>query len=233
MAASVTPEQALRAHLAGTSGRGTFESHITTEVTDPAQAQRFRQLCQDIGVKCVLIELPEGVVRSQPMTACYHHGDIAEVIQDLERLCSAVRAAGFPLTRVKLEAVATNEGVPDLDEEAAHLPPGRYFEFHVKLLLSPDDDLETLRTCCARHTARLSRNALKSDRHGGSERFVTLRRYGVGRQAAFAALEALESDLQAAGFTIAHRQREYTLFDSAERLDAGWLDPPSGREAPS
>jgi hypothetical protein len=79
----------------------------------------------------------------------------------------------------------------------------------------------------------LSRNALKTEQDGRCERFVTLRRYGVGRRSAFAGLEALERDLAAAGFAVGARQREYTIFDSAESLDAGWIDRPHGAGAES
>jgi hypothetical protein len=226
MPATPTPEQALRTCLEGSSCRGTFESHVTTEAAGPEDQERFRTVCRRLGVKCVLIELPNGATRSQPMTACHHHGEIGRVLDEVEVLCRGLRAAGFPLTRVKLEAVATNEGIPETDEEAARCSADRYFEFHVKLLLGPDTDLIALRGCCARHDARLSRNALKVELDGHSERFVTLRRHGMGRQRANASLEALERDLVAAGFTVVNRQREYSLFDSALQLDAGWIDPP-------
>jgi hypothetical protein len=191
MRPSATPEQALHQHLAGSSFRGTFESHITIEAADLTERQRFQAVCQQLGVKCVLIELPEGVTRSQPMTACHHHGDIGLVLEEVISLCGNLRALGFTLLRVKLEAVATNDGVPDTEAEAAQFPPGNYFEFHLKLPLPANTDYETLRTCCARHTARLSRNALKTEHDGRYERFVTLRLYGVGRKTAFAGLDAL------------------------------------------
>jgi hypothetical protein len=103
--------------LAGSSYRGTFESHITIEAADLAEREHFRSVCRQLGVKCVLIELPEGASRSQPMTACYHHGEIASVAEEVASHCRALRAAGFALVRIKLEAVASNEGVPDSDEE--------------------------------------------------------------------------------------------------------------------
>jgi hypothetical protein len=167
------------------------------------------------------------------MTVCYHHGEIGLVVEEVISQCRALRTAGFALARVKLEAVATNEGVPDTEEQAARAPAANYFEFHVKLLLPANADLEALRACCDRHNARLSRNALKTESDGRTERFVTLRLYGIGRRSAFTRLGALERDLSAAGFAIANRQREYTIFDSAERLDAGWIDPPAGAGAGS
>jgi hypothetical protein len=226
MTASPFPEQLLREQLAGSAYRGTFESHITIEAADADGREHFRSACRQLGVKCVLIELPEGASRSQPMTACYHHGEIGSVAEEVASHCRTLRAAGFSLVRIKLEAVAANEGGPDSDEEGARATAANYFEFHVKLLLAADSDLDVLRACCERYGARLSRNAFKWEEDGRSERFVTMRLYRIGRQSALGRLDALEKELTSAGFVIVNRQKEYTIFDSAESLDAGWLEAP-------
>jgi hypothetical protein len=183
-------------------------------------------VCARLGARPVLIELPSGTARSQLMTSRYHRGPVAVVVDETEALCAALAEAGLAVVRVKLEAVAGAEGVPETDAEAARLPADNYFEFHLKLLLSPDADLTALAASCARHDARLSRNAFKARRDGQNERFVTQRRYGVGRRSAFAGLEGLERDLAGAGFAVVARQREYAIFDSAVGLDAGWIDAP-------
>jgi hypothetical protein len=220
------PEQDLLVRLAGQNGAGTFESHVTVAADDLDQRARFRAACADLCVKCVLIELPAGVTRSQPMTSTYHRGDLAEVVAEVAALASALRERGFPPTRVKLEAVITNAGVPQTDEEAMAFPAGNYFEFHVKVLLPATADLDALRRVCKRHAAHLSSNALKRDEGGRTQRFVTQRVYGVGRLNAELAFEALQTDLLAAGFVLTNRLREYTIFDSNVAVDAGWIDAP-------
>jgi hypothetical protein len=226
----ITPVAALHLidRLRGQAGRGTFEAHVTVEAADLDQRERFRAACAALGVKCVLIELPHGITRSQPMTSTYHHGDLDAVVQEVAALARALAESGFPVTRVKLEAVVTNAGVPLTDEEAQAFPPGNYFEFHVKAVLPPGADLSSLRELCTRHGAHLSSNALKRDQGSRAERFVTLRAYGVGRQRAEAAFERLLSDLESAGHTLSNRLREYTLFDSNITIDAGWIDAPPG-----
>jgi hypothetical protein len=216
------PEDLMLERLNGRPGAGAFEAHVTVGPLDAAGQDRFRALCGELGVKCVVIELPEGTARSQPMTASYHHGELAGVLAEVSDVARRVRAGGFEVARVKLEAVAGNDGVPDTDAEAADFPPGNYFEFHVKLRLPADADLAPVRAVCDRHGARLSRNALKS---GGDsqERFVTLRVPVRGRRHAFGRLDELERDLAAGGFAIVHRLKEYSIFDSAAELDAGWI----------
>jgi hypothetical protein len=213
--------------LRSLSCHGTFEAHLTVRADTPGRRERFRALCAEMGVKCVLIELARGESRSQPMTASYHRGELAGVLAEVESLHARLWEGGFPVVRVKLEAVATNAGVPVTDAEAAAWPEG-YFEFHAKLRLAADADLEALRGLCGRHGAHLSRNERKRDRDGETERFVTLRVHRAGRERAVAACEALLADLAAAGFSVVGRQNEFTVYDGRAELDAGWLDGTDG-----
>ena len=218
------PEQHMLDTLRHTLGRGTFEAHVTI-TADLAERERFRAICAQLSVKCVLIELPQGATRTQPMTSTYHHGDLADVTREVAALAVAVRGAGFVVSRVKLEAVTTNEGVPASDEEAARFPPSNYFEFHAKATLPVGADLAPLRALCATHQAHLSSNAFKSD-DVSCERFVTLRVYAAGRVRAESAFDALLADLDAAGHAVTNRLREYTIYDSNAAVDAGWADVP-------
>jgi hypothetical protein len=152
---------------------------------------------------------------------------MSDVLEEVEGLHTRLWEGGFPVVRVKVEAVATNLGVPLTDEEAAALPEG-YFEFHAKLRLPTDADLEPLRALCGRHGAHLSRNERKRD-DAGAERFVTLRVYRAGRVRSAAAYEALLRDLAAASFEVIGQQREFTVYDGKADLDAGWLDAAAGR----
>ncbi len=208
--------------------RGTFEAHLTVRADGPERREEFRRLCAALGVKCVLIELARGVSRSQPMTASYHRGALDKVLGEVEALHTRLWEGGFAVVRVKLEAVATNPGVPLTDEETAAWPEG-YFEFHAKLRLPTGTDLEPLRALCVRHGAHLSRNARKREEGSDTERFVTLRVHGAGRGRASAAYEALLRDLADGGFPVVGQQREFTVFDGKADLDSGWLDGPAER----
>ena len=219
------PEEQMLAALASTRCQGTFEGHVTTRATDAATRERFQRACGELGVKPVLIDLPEGVEPSQPMTASYHRGDVLGAAGELAEVARKLRDRGFPVVRVKLEAVTTNDGIPEADTDPQ--PAERYFEYHVKLRLPATPDEGSLNAVCVGHAAKVSRNAFKTDPAGVSERFVTLRAYGVGRTTAEGRLDALLADLVGAGFDVLNKQKEYSLFDSHVRLDAGWIDPPA------
>jgi hypothetical protein len=207
--------------------RGTFEAHLTVQADDPERREAFRRLCAELGVKCVLIELARGTSRSQPMTASYHRGELPQVMTDIDGLYRRLWEGGFPVIRVKLEAVATNPGVPVTDDDAAAWPEG-YFEFHAKLRLPAGAELGPLRVLCERHGAHLSRNERKRDEDGAAERFVTLRVYKAGRERAAGAYEELLRDLAGAQFQVGSQQREFTIYDGRADLDAGWLPAPEG-----
>lgn len=226
ISSSILPEHDLARGLRAVDCSGTFEAHVTTQVQDIGERERFRRLCAEWGVKCVLIELPQGETRSQPMTASYHHGDLPKVIEEVTALGQRLRAAGFPIERLKLEAVATNEGLPESEEDVRRFPRENYFEFHIKLLLPADVDEEALQKLVEQHQARLSRNALKAHEDGMKERFVTLRLYHMGRIRAFETFERLVTVLSTAGYHVVHKIKEYTIYDSTVTLDAGWIDGP-------
>lgn len=224
------PENTMCHALEHMTGRGTFEAHVTIMANEIAERERFRRYCETQNLKCVIIELPQGETRSQPMTSTYHCGELGDVTQEVAALASSLRASGFIVSRVKLEAVISNEGVPADDEEAARFPAENYFEFHVKVILPGTADLEHLRAVCKPHGGHLSSNALKRNEMGRQERFITLRVYRVGRARAERAFELLLADLDAAGYPSTNRLREYTLFDSNTQVDAGWLDAPEDEE---
>lgn len=210
---------------------GTFEAHITVDA-GVERRDAFASLCEALGVGCVLIELAAGRTASQPMTSSHHSGDLASVLAAVERIHEGLERGGFPVVRVKLEAAATNAGVPVTDDEARAFA-GAYFEFHAKLRLPEDADLAVLRDLCLRNGAHLSRNDRERDAHGGTkDRFATLRVYGAGRERATAAFASLLGALRDAGYTVVGEKHEFTIYDSRASLDAGWLDPPPSAEGP-
>jgi hypothetical protein len=205
----------------GETAGGAFEVHVTVRL-GAGETDRFRAACERLGVKCVLIELPEGEHAAQPMTASIHRGTLRAVKREAEALGGALGAGGFPVVRTKIEALARNAEIPDTDADAARFPAG-YFEFHVKLLVPSGGSLDPVRAACAPHGARLSRNASKRLPDGAEERFVTLRVPGVGRARAEERFAALEVALAPLGLPVISRVREYTVHDADLTLDRGWI----------
>jgi inosine/xanthosine triphosphate pyrophosphatase family protein len=217
------PYVELAALLRGRSDAGSFEAHVTVAPGDPEYVERFTTICDQLAVKAVVIELPRGETRSQPMTASYHHGSLQAVLAEVHELARQIAAQELEVTRVKLEAVGKNPMTPQTDA-AARAAPNNYFEYHVKLLLGPDDDLAAIEAACLAHGAHLSRNARKLRTDGLAERFVTQRVYGLGRPGAELEFAALLEQLRPLELRYGQRIREYTVYDSNAAVDRGWLE---------
>jgi inosine/xanthosine triphosphate pyrophosphatase family protein len=213
------PYLELADHLRGRTFGGAFEAHVTVRCAE-GDAPRFAASCDRLGVKHIQIELATGEHATQPMTATVHRGELRDVQDEVHALARALVAAGFEVVRTKIEALPRNRDLPETDAAAA-ADPGRYFEYHLKIVVAPDD-LELVRAAAAAHGARLSRNARRVRADGRHERYLTLRLPGLGRPSADARFAALEVAVEALPVTIGRRVREYTVYDSNLALDGGW-----------
>jgi hypothetical protein len=201
---------------------GAYEAHVTIAARSSEDLQRFRDFCGAVRLKCILIELGHDSARLQPMTASYHQGTLQKALDEVRAYARTLTVEGFQVTRLKLEALGTNRDIPE-DDAVAQAQPANYFEFHVKVTLPlVGANLDALRARCSRHGAHLSRNARKVRADGASERFVTLRVWGLGRTNAEARFTALLRDLAETGLPLSYPLREYTVYDSNLELDHGW-----------
>jgi hypothetical protein len=213
------PYLELADHLRGRTFGGAFEAHVTVRCAAD-ESPRFAATCDRLGVKHIQIELAAGEHAAQPMTATVHRGELREVQDEVHDLARALVADGFEVVRTKIEALPRNRDLPETDAAAA-ADPGRYFEYHLKVVVPPGE-LERVREAAAAHGARLSRNARRTRADGSHDRYLTLRLPGLGRASADARFAALEAAIEALPVTIGRRVREYTVYDSNLALDHGW-----------
>jgi hypothetical protein len=199
---------------------GDFETHLTVA---PARAEELREWAERHVLKFHHIELARGATPVQPMVTRRGRGTLPDQLAEACELRARLEAAGFAVTRVKLEAAPSNADVPETDADAA-AHAGRYFEHHVKLLLSDSADLGALAELATPHRAHLSRNARRARPDGLHERFVSQRCYAVGAATARARLSALLDALRAAGHHIESSEHEFVVYDSRPEVDAGWIE---------
>ncbi|MDK0523131.1 hypothetical protein [Streptomyces sp. ML-6] len=207
---------------------GEFETHLTVRFDPRADGAeedaRLARWARRHGLKLTRIVLDRGAVPDQPMLTERGRGSLSGQRAAAELRAQALRAAGFPVIRVKIEAAPWNEDVPRTADEAAALSPDCHFEHHVKLLLSGGSDLLAARAAAERHGAHLSRNARRTDGPGRHERFVTQRCRAVGRPGARARLDALLRALDDAGLEVLETEEEFVVHDDHPAVDAGWID---------
>lgn len=194
-----------------------FEIHITTTELDEALIQEFVGFCAAIDAKPILIELPVGQQRQQPMISkvvkLEDPQDIHLIIVELE---ASFVAAGFPATRTKVEVPLEYE----TDGKAA-FPDfrGGYYEWHGRVKTV---DPGALADICAGNGFHLSRNSLKGKT---GTRLVTVRDFTTAHRFK-RRIEAIKSLLERNGFMVEKDEAEYCVFDSNKAIDRGWSDVP-------
>ncbi|WP_395317799.1 hypothetical protein [Variovorax sp. UC74_104] len=189
--------------------KGRLELHLTCGAMDAARIPSFVEVCEQVGLKPLLIDLAHGEQKQQPMATTWLRGDLAEAKAEAMALAQWLARAGMAVLRVKVEA-------PIQGHECLSRP-GEYFEWHGKLRVH---DASALQHLCETHGARLSRNSLKGET---DVRFVTLRSREPldGFRARVA---ALAGQLERQGWPLLKQETEICLLDSRESMDAGWLE---------
>ena len=204
---------------------GAFEIHWTVRLDGLQQLSALQAWAAKRGLKCTHIVLERGQTPSQPMLTDHTHGTLAAIMDDSRAVADAMRAAGYDVTRIKVEVETDNRDVPQTDSHAAKREPQQYFEHHVKLLLPGAADMGPIIETVKPHDAHVSRNALRARDDGREERFVTQRCYRVSKATARGKLDALLATLRDQTFEIIDLEEEYVVFDSNTALDAGWIEP--------
>ncbi|GAA2493974.1 hypothetical protein GCM10010406_32530 [Streptomyces thermolineatus] len=208
---------------------GDFETHITVRTGRDGLSALARHASAR-GMKFAHIVLARGRTPSQPMVTLNGSGPLADVAAGARAAAAGLRAAGFDVVRVKIEAAPWTDGVPADDARAAELGPRYYFEHHVKLLLDAGSDTAALARLSTGHGAHLSWNARRVREDGRAERFVTQRCGPVGLGTAGRRLDALVAALRSAGHEPVSVEREFVVFDSDASLDEGWIGEEAGEE---
>lgn len=198
-----------------------FETHITIAATDE-QIAIASEYAANSGLKWTHIALDNGQFQSQPMLTFWGTGSFTDQQLKAEGIRQALESLGVRTVRIKVECDATDLQRLELDNDSLELQSG-YFESHLKLCLSLDDDFERLRGLTNAHSARLSTNARRHFAGGFLEWFVTQRAYDSSAEVAANLTAELASTLKDHNYKIIETEQEYVLFDSNRMLDKGWL----------
>lgn len=218
--------------------RGIFEIHITVGTEGDSLHRLWKYCSVRPTIKIVLAVADEGRVKNQYMISKYKSGTTAQMISTARLMASQLKSAGLTILRVKVEAMADNDGVPRSDADMDRYlsvtdkmeNPNPYFEFHTKIVVGKDhvyrDLQQTLSefqsTCGHRRVfANVSINLC-----GSKVPLMTLRIYDMGRDRAYAIKDRLFEFVKSRGFRMDGKtQYEFSVYDSNESIDEGWLTP--------
>lgn len=210
---------------------GTFEAHVFCTPLDPSfeEKERFVSACDAVGIKALCLGLAyegKGIVSVLQSTR-YHDGPdpsgpVANMLRDAEAL-----SAHFEVVRLKMEALASNQGVPQTDAEARAMPGDTYFEYHLKVdaPVSPEND-EVLERLARELTRELDVKVPFScnNMRDKNQRFLNARTYGLGYASSSAVVQRVADAVERQGFALSKVIREFIVFDTNKELDRGWLE---------
>lgn len=203
-----------------------YEIHITIDAgTEGIELERFKQTCQTIGAKPLLIDMHNrqgGTVMLDAQTSSVFMGDNAGAITEARRISGALTKAGFNAVREKIETVPWHPAAPSDTHGNPVMPPNCYFEAHFNIIVD-DERKDNLRAILHGTEAHLSRNAFKMITATDYVIMATLRHSEGTYEQFTASCEELVSHLKNSGFEVPKTITEFSIYDSKVSHDANWL----------
>jgi len=219
---------------------GIMEVHVFVAPINPVPAiqEDFKKSCSLVdGMKCCNLKLDfvkHGWLNVL-MSSRYVRGDMTVIWKECFKDARFIAKQGFDVIRVKIEATASITGVPVTDDEAKKLPKKTYFEFHM-VFSNPDgstpseDELLKVKDVAKNLEKEWGVCIPLSTNSFGTQRFLNMRTYAIGRSSAYPRLEQLATKIEEAGFKVPRFIREFGVYDSDVTVDSGWLEPPQPME---
>ncbi|AHC54965.1 putative ankyrin repeat-containing protein [Tunisvirus fontaine2] len=210
--------------------KGLFEIHVTVKNTDIPKLKIF---CERNDLKAIFACSGKGNDdnNSQAMISKWKKGVSCDVVSTANELSEKMTEFGLSVLRVKVEAMQSNEGVPNTKEESEKCIRGCYFEFHLKYpLKSTDDGMEELSDAAKVVSSRISSpcdfgvgvsmNIFSAKNHP----LLTLRVTDSWKEEALRIKDELLDGLKEFGYKSNNGiQQEWAFYDTNKSLDDGWL----------
>lgn len=238
------PIAEMRSHLREEDNPGVYEVHITVyncskEVFEQTHAnplrpseehiRRFKDICENLGVKPLVIGMDRPEKPTQLQTAAYHcYKNYSEAQKRVFETAGEFLKAGIPVLRVRLEAMLNNKkGIPTTDDEALKAEHGNYFEFHARIAEYPPEKAEVFKsiieTYHKQNIGTHQQGTVKANFStvgGGLRFFGNMRAWKVGKETALTEWRSLLKTLEVNGFVIAKEVKpEYCVYDEVPTLD--------------
>lgn len=162
----------------------------------------------------------------QLMTSSYYTGEYPSIVEKIQNEVYEYFKE-FNIIRIKIESLASNDGVPELNIEKRLFwdDETNYFEFHYKFLVN-DQQLKTLKNVCQSYGTQrlhLSHNAFQTLTEDNFYYFVTMRIFNLGRKQAFQQNDDVIEYFKRNHFTPLKVVREFIVHDSYIELDRNWI----------
>lgn len=211
--------------------KGLFEIHITVKNTN---VPRLKVFCEKNAVKPIFACSGRGNddTNSQVMISKWKNGLSDDVVSVANDLAKKMTEFGLEVLRIKVEAMQSNEGVPNTKEESLKCSRGCYFEFHLKYPLKDADcGMEGLEMASKKVASTISSvcefgvgvsmNIFSSK----TDPLLTLRVVDGWKSEALRIKDELLDGLKKFGYKSNNGvQQEWAFYDTNISLDDGWLE---------
>lgn len=185
-----------------------YEVHVTV---DGDHASEWYDVCRQLDIKPLHIELASGLHRRQVMCAAVLETNEAGARELACNIESAAWEHRIPVVRTKVEC--------QLDK-AQHVMRPAYHEAHMKLMVRPEYGAKIVALCEEEESLHASRNLLARD-DDYVKWYVTSRAYGTHWQDAASQFMA-DCSRVAHHFPAVRVEMECVLYDTNPSLDIGW-----------
>lgn len=200
-----------------------YEIHVTVKCSLHEQ-ERFKKICQLLGVKPIVIELEKGskVVMQDVMTSSkVDVGSVAEAVNASKDIANKLQFHRFKVVRRKVESMPDHPMAPA--KRGYIMPKNCYFESHVQVIVERADQNLLLGHIAQTLGAHKSRNAFKKFEDGSYIQMLTLRDYNTNREDFVGRVTELRRSLELSGFSLGKLEVEFAVFDTNVHHDKEWI----------
>lgn len=201
-----------------------FEIHVT--IKDPKNIEQFKQDCQLIGVKPIVLDLQNNnseTVMMDVMTSSVFYGDNPGAYNKAWEITYFLKEKGYNVVRQKIETLPWHPAAPSAKHANPVMPKNCYFESHVQIVTTQDrrKDLEDIAT---KNNSHLSRNFFKKISDNQYIIMITLRKREGTYEDFLLELENLKNDLAEKGFEYKKLEVEFSIYDTNLSHDYNWIN---------
>ena len=189
-----------------------YELHVTVEPNDESAVERWVELCENIGIKPVLVILSKGDYTRQLLCSKNLIGDFEFVKLEVRKYVSKIEAAGFRVIREKLECPLYLSG---------QFPDAVYHETHIIMKLTRAE-AAFLPQFCEETGMQTSYNPLQKTQER-EKWYLTSRHYGISHEIA-ADIFRKQFEQAKKIFPVHGVHNESAIYDTNPAIDIGWVE---------
>jgi NTP pyrophosphatase (non-canonical NTP hydrolase) len=214
-----------------------YEIHITVDLSkleytehgpyskfnDETRILWFKDVCERIGVKPIIINLENGgeSVMKDVMTSSHTIGDNSSSYIECSRISNELEKNGFTVVRKKIETVPWHPAAPS--EVGDLMPKDCYFEAHVGCTIFEHEEAKLSRVVDDLDV-HMSKNFFKKKDDGRLVKMITMRKYDGLYDDFIVELDKLKSRLSANNIEFEKVITEFSIYDTMINHDFIWIN---------